>query len=391
MLTAAALITRVNQIVGAPNYVSQGLDGLNIVLGDLCEDYDFALARGEYSFNFNPALTSMFGSGPYPLPLDYLRTSGSSGAEGQTKSAWFLYPAPAFPMGQPMQLVPVDLGRFDQYPQLNAQGIPGVIATDMGGPLTQRITCVTPAVTTAGSTMIYATLAPGIAAGQGVAGEGITPGTTVVSVSTALVTTCDTNSTTTLSNIPSTAEIQIGDIVTAANIVLDSTGAPIQVQTIVDAQTVTISFAATSNAVGEAVTFAHSGAIVILSEPATATSSLASVFFGIAPVCYVYPPPIGSWPVTIRYQRKMPPIVDLARVPWFPNESYLVERMAASQMQITGDTRLAEFEGIAKGRLQRYIDLVDDKTNRAQTIQMDAGRYGRGSFGRLKNTKVAGW
>ena len=34
--------------------------------------------------------------------------------EGVTKSAWFLYPAPSFPNGQPMPLVPIDLGEFDE-------------------------------------------------------------------------------------------------------------------------------------------------------------------------------------------------------------------------------------------------------------------------------------
>ena len=78
-----------------------------------------------------------------------LRTSGSSGSEGVTKSAWFLYPAPAFPNGQPMPLVPIDLGEFDLYPQLNAQGIPSTIATDMSQ---QRIVLSTSASLTAGST-----------------------------------------------------------------------------------------------------------------------------------------------------------------------------------------------------------------------------------------------
>lgn len=386
MLNARSVIDRSNLISGTPAFTEQGLDGLNIVLGDLCEDYDFALSRGEYNFTFDPGLSTLFGSGPYPLPLDYLRTSGSSGAEGQTKSAWFLYPAPSFPSGQPMPLVPVDLGRFDQYPQMNAQGIPGIIATDMGGPLTQRITLVTTAATMAASAIIRP-LTGTPAVGQGCAGEGIAPGSIVSAVATSLVTQGRINSNTTVDNLNSTTGVQQGDAITGSNIPADTV-----VVTVDSATQVTISQAATASTVGQiAITFTYTLPIVTLSAAATATLADASVFFGIYPVCYVYPPPNGSWPVTIRYQRKMPPIQNTERIPWFPNESYLIERLAAAQMQISGDQRLAEFEAMSKGRLTRYADLSDDKTNRAQTIQLDPSRYGPGAGGHLKITKSNGW
>ena len=316
MLTAATIIDRANQIAKTNNYTTLGLDGLNAILSDLCQETDLAASRGLFQFNFNPALTSLFGSGPYPLPVDYLRTSGSSGATGATKSAWFLYPAPSFPNGQPMPLVPVDLAQFDQYPQLNAQGLPSVIATDMGGPLTQRIVLATTAGLTKGSVTFTPTASTGIAVGLGVAGEGITPGTTVA--------------------------------------------------------TITPTFT--------------------LSVAATATITSASVFFGIAPVAYVYPPPVGSYPVTIRYQRQMPPLTNTAQYPWFSNDGYLIDRLASDMMKLSGDTRSMEFSRRAGAELTRFLGMVDDKTNRAQQVQLDARNFGGGGqYARLKNTKVAGW
>jgi hypothetical protein len=315
VLTAGQIITRANQIAKASGMASQGLDGLNIVLGGICQNEDFALARGLFQFNFNPSLITLFGSGPYPLPLDYLRTSGSSGAEGVTKSAWFLYPAPTFPSGQPMPLVPIDLGEFDQYPQLNAQGLPSVIATDMGGPLTQRIILATTASLSAGSTAGTVGVSSGLYNGLSMAGEGVQPGTTIT----------------------------------------------------------------------------VSGSNITLSLPATGTSTTASVFFGIAPVAYVYPAPVGPYPVSIRYQRMMPDIFDTSRYPWFPDEDYLIEKLAALMMPITGDTRRAEFDASAEHTLGKYKSMVDDTRNRAQTVQMDARRYGNGSGRALRITKASGW
>ena len=316
MLNAAQIITRANQIAKCPGFVQQGQDGLNVVLNDICLHNDFALARALFTFNFNPSLTTLFGSGPYPLPLDYLRTSGSSGTEGLTKSAWFMYPAPNFPSGQPQPLIPIDLGEFDQYPQLNAQGIPSVIATDMGGPLNQRIVLSTTASLTAGSTAGTVSVATGLTNGLAMAGECVKPGTTVT----------------------------------------------------------------------------VSGLNITLSLPAVGTSTTASVFFGIAPVAYVYPAPVGPYPVSIRYQRMMPPILDTARMPWFDDEDFLIEKLAARQMAITGDTRKDGYDATADRTMGKYLELSDDKTNRAQTVVMDPRKYGTGSqWSKLRNTKVAGW
>lgn len=321
MLPASTLIAEALRRAKVPNYTGQALDELNAILGDLCETTSLALARGVYNFSFNPGLTTMYGSGPYSLPLDYLRTSDSSGAIGTSRSSWYLYPTPAYPQGTPMYMVPIDLAEFDLYPQFPSQSTPERWATDMGAPLTQRITAVTTANLLAGSNAGVAAVGAGIANGLSMAGEGVKPGTTISGV-------------------------------------VQNAG--------------TASFT--------------------MSTPATGTNTAASVFFGIAPVGYAYPAPLGAYPVTIRYQRKMPPLTNVAQIPWFPHEGYLVRALAGRMMETSDDSRATEMLGLARDELQRYLNLADDKTNRAQVIQMDPRRFGGGTpYDRARKTKYAGW
>ena len=51
-----------------PGYLQQAGDLLNMILFELCENYDFELARATYNFTFNGS------NGPYNLPASYLRT-----------------------------------------------------------------------------------------------------------------------------------------------------------------------------------------------------------------------------------------------------------------------------------------------------------------------------
>ncbi len=314
MRTAANIIAQALRIAKAPNYTGDAQDTLNSILSDLCQSNDFALSRGLFTFNFNPGLTTNFGSGPYSLPLDYLRASGSSG-EAQRAFFWTLN-------GVPYPMVPVDLSEFDmQVQQAGLQSYPWLWSTDMGGPLTDRITAVSTLATTLNSPTATVTSATGVAIGQSIAGEGIVPGTIV------------------------------------------------------------------SNLVGTTVT---------LSQPATATLPAASVFFGIAATGFAYPPPSGAYPVTIRYQRMMPPIQNTAKIPWFPDEGYLIDELAGRMMEETDDSRAVEFigdhlhSGRAGRRLARYAAKADDKTNRPQTVELDRRRFGP-SFKNLRNTKQIGW
>lgn len=386
MLTAARIVSDAKQIAKVRGFDDQALDQINAILSDLCQTTDLALARGQFDFNFNPSLTSLFGSGPYPLPLDYLRTSGSSGARGVTKSAWYLYPSPAFPAGQPIFMTPIDLAEFDLFPKLPSQSTPELWCTDMGGPLTQRIILATSAALTAGSTTGTLALTTGLYDGLAMAGEGIEPGTVATTVPFSEATTGTTHTSTTMDGIPTAAWalIREGDDVTAADVPGGTT-----VDALPVSGTVTLSAAATGSNT-EAVTFSRP---LLMSQAATKTLAAASVYFGIAPVAYVYPAPLSNYPVTVRYQRMMPPLIDLDSYPWFPMDGYLIDKLAAKMMAFTDDSREAGRDAKAEMELRRYLGLSDDKTNRSQAVQLDGRNYGVSALGgrNLRNTKTAGW
>jgi hypothetical protein len=386
MLTAGQIIAEAGQRAKVPGYVTQGLQNLNAVLSDLCQHYDFALARGTFNFNFNPTLATMYGSGPYPLPLDYLRTSGSSGSTGASRSAWYLYPTPAFPSGQPMYMTPIDLAEFDGYPQFPNQSLPELWATDMGGPLSQRIVSAQTAIL-GGGALVGLNDVSRLSGGLSIAGDAILPGTTITGVAGfSLVTTGDAHSSTLIDNIPSTVGVVVGQPVRGALIPLYTYVAAIPG----GGTSITLSQPTLGSATGTDLVF--EGGAAALSRAPTIAIAQASVFLGIPPVGYAYPPPLGTYPVTIRYQRQMPPIVDLNAVPWFPDEGYLILETASRLTEISDDARSDQMTARAMRRLQKYLELSDDKTNRAQQIQLDPRTYGGGTpYSRARNTKIAGW
>jgi hypothetical protein len=66
-LQAQQLVALATQIAGAPGFSAQAGQLLNSILSELCQDYDFDLARGA------TVISLSLGSGPYQLPADYLR------------------------------------------------------------------------------------------------------------------------------------------------------------------------------------------------------------------------------------------------------------------------------------------------------------------------------
>jgi hypothetical protein len=109
------------------------------------------------------------------------------------------------------------------------------------------------------------------------------------------------------------------------------------------------------------------------------------------PVAYVYPPPSGAYPVTWRYYRQMPSLFNAlgvfnsAAIPWFPNDVYLYTRLAGELMKLAGDDRWVVFLGRnrngtgAQDILDRYLDIKDDHSDRAETVQLDTRTFGIGS------------
>lgn len=115
------------------------------------------------------------------------------------------------------------------------------------------------------------------------------------------------------------------------------------------------------------------------------------------PQGFIWPPPSGAFPTTLRYFCQMPDIATpetSATIPWFPNQNYLITRLAGELMRPADDTRMAAFLGEgpegAQGILNRYLKLKDDSQNRAQTVKLDTARFGRGGAN-LPLSKFIGW
>lgn len=111
------------------------------------------------------------------------------------------------------------------------------------------------------------------------------------------------------------------------------------------------------------------------------------------PVMYVYPPPSGSYPVTIRYRRQMPDITSpesSSAVPWFPNTQYLRTRLTAELMALSDDDRRSGYVEESAAILRRYLEMKDDKSDRSETVKLDRQRF-RSGTNSLRNTKLVGW
>jgi hypothetical protein len=190
MLNASSLIAQAAQDAKAPNYTAQGLTKLQTILDALCFKHDLGLARGVYYFTLNPSqITTVNGvtnfSGPYPLPLDYLRTSGSSGSEGVQKSFFYYF------NGVPYFLRPRDLGYGDtNVQQAGQQSLPYEYWTDVSPESTigNRIEGTTTASTVLNSAVITPVSLTNMNPGQGVSGDGIAPGSTIITVGATTVT-----------------------------------------------------------------------------------------------------------------------------------------------------------------------------------------------------------
>ena len=125
-LSASQIVTIATQAMKCPGFASQAGQLLNAALSDLCQTYDFDVAKGTYTFHFNTSLITSavypniaVGGGPYPLPADFLRMIDEKDA------MWFLQNVP-YPM------ISCDLSEYDNFvQQAGNQAYPYVFATDM--------------------------------------------------------------------------------------------------------------------------------------------------------------------------------------------------------------------------------------------------------------------
>lgn len=121
---------------------------------------------------------------------------------------------------------------------------------------------------------------------------------------------------------------------------------------------------------------------------------------GGAPIGYFWPPPAGSYALTMVYYSQMADIANpqsSATVPWFPNQSYLLRRLTGELMTISGDDRASRylggvdkdgFEG-ATALLDRYLKMKDDVQVPKQ-VTLDR-RLFQNRWDKARNTKIIGW
>lgn len=119
------------------------------------------------------------------------------------------------------------------------------------------------------------------------------------------------------------------------------------------------------------------------------------------PNLYVWPPASGGYNWTVRY---FPQTADIttpessSATPWFPNQMYLITRLAGELMRITNDDRAPLFLGDSEdagvigagAMLRKYLRMKDDPEGRVETVKLDRRRFGR-NFSSLPDTKLVGW
>lgn len=380
-LTAEQICTLARQVSKVRGFTSQSGQLLNSILSDLCQTYDLDLAKKVYNFTFSGATTAIgnlnaqLASGPFKLPVDYLRA----------KIGDVLF----FPNGLgnfPLKLTPIDIAEFDALvQQAGFQNYPVFWATD--------VSQAAPVLTTTGNTHTSTTLnglgsVNGVAAGNGVAGPGISPGTTVSAVNTGLVTSGSTTlGSPIITGIGSLLGVLPGD---------DMSATPFPAGTVVltldSASQITVSQNATVS-VGAPLTFIYQVPYVTLSQAALSSVTGGSFFFGVPPAAYVWPPAGGSYPCMVRYYSQMPDITTpetSTQIPWFPNAEYLRKKLAAGLMELAGDDRHIAMDQEARLVLDGYLKLKDDNTNRSQRVTLDQRRFGT-AWNSLPKSKKFGY
>ncbi len=126
-LSYAQIINLSCSAANVPGYIVQAGQILNLILDEICDTYDFDVARGTANFTFNPSLSVsapaefpnlLAGSGPYSLPSDFLRCKYGD-------VMWFL-------QGVPYVMIPIELYEFDaSVQQAGLQSYPYWYSVDL--------------------------------------------------------------------------------------------------------------------------------------------------------------------------------------------------------------------------------------------------------------------
>ena len=119
------------------------------------------------------------------------------------------------------------------------------------------------------------------------------------------------------------------------------------------------------------------------------------------PIALFWQVPSGAYPVTQRYYSQPADIATpstSSQVPWFPNQNYLITRVAGELMKDADDERAPSFLSANEDMypmgagvlLRHYLQMEGDKGDRVQTVTLDRRRFGY-RYDNLKQTKVLGW
>ena len=111
----------------------------------------------------------------------------------------------------------------------------------------------------------------------------------------------------------------------------------------------------------------------------------------IPPSIYLYPAPSTSFTLTVRYMDNLVEITtpeSSATVPWFQDQSLLIDMIAEDLMKISDDTRQPEFFKKNDEELRRMLKLANDNEDRALTVKLDPKRFR--TSGSVRPTKVQG-
>jgi hypothetical protein len=336
---AADIIAAACSIAKCPNYTAQALKELNSLLSHIADTVDFSAARGQWNFTFNPSLITsgggnIVGTGPNPLPMDYLRVPVSTGSTGaQRSSKWYL-------SGVPYDMVEIDLTELDdQVQQAGNQSYPYFWAKDFAPyfPLIEVVGDLVAGSTTVANLAVIdaASSIAVISAGLSIAGgtgprQSIVPGTTITA----------------------------------------TTGTPITGLTLSTAPTISI---------GQST--------LLIGNPGNG--------YAYPPPSGSYNAMIRY---QRRMPRLTQAQVDAGAYCWFADDMALVDGLAGMMCKYTDDTRITEFiggglgsnEGLYGKRMAQYLRLADDNANRSKVVTLDRRRFGS-SFATLRNTKKVGW
>jgi hypothetical protein len=104
---------------------------------------------------------------------------------------------------------------------------------------------------------------------------------------------------------------------------------------------------------------------------------------------FIYPQSSGTISLTHRYMVKQPDIASpesSAVIPWFPDQDYLISATAKRLMQVTDDTREAEYEARCDKMLRIHIIMEGDEQQVVKSVRLDPRRFH--SNRSLKPTKI---